>query len=52
MPFTVSTDMRGLKHIAGILLATVGVMFVLGALVSVFNPDPEFPPWMVARHST
>src|SRR6185436_14906914 len=39
--------MRVLKHIAGILLATVGVMFVLGAVVSVFNPDREVPLWMV-----
>jgi len=39
--------MRALKHIAGILLATVGVMFVLGAVVHVFDPDPELPLWMV-----
>ena len=39
--------MRALKHIAGIHLATVGVMFVLGAVVSVLDPDPEIPLWMV-----
>jgi hypothetical protein len=39
--------MRALKHIAGILLATVGVMFVLGAAASVLDPDPEIPLWMV-----
>jgi hypothetical protein len=39
--------MRALKHIAGILLAAVGVLFVLGALALVFNPDPEIPLWGV-----
>ena len=39
--------MRALKHIAGILLAAVGVLFALGAVVHVFNPDPEVPLWMV-----
>lgn len=39
--------MRALKHIAGILLAGVGVMFVLGTVISVFDPDPEVPLWMV-----
>lgn len=39
--------MRTLKHIAGIILATVGVMFVLSAVVCVFAPDPEVPMWML-----
>ena len=39
--------MRALKHIAGILLATVGVLFTLGAVVHVFDPDPEIPLWLV-----
>jgi hypothetical protein len=39
--------MKALKHIAGIVLATVGVMFALGAAVHVFDPDPEIPLWMV-----
>src|SRR6185369_9143716 len=39
--------MQALKHIAGILFATVGVMFVLGAVLQVCEPDPEFPLWMV-----
>ena len=38
--------MRALKHIAGILLAAVGVLFSLGAGVHVFDPDPEVPLWM------
>ena len=39
--------MKALKHIAGILLATVGVMFALGAVLHVFDPDPEIPLWMI-----
>ena len=39
--------MRALKHIAGILLATVGVMFLLSTFVLVFDPDPQVPLWMV-----
>ncbi len=39
--------MRSLKHIAGILLATVGVMFGLGAVIHVFDPNPEVPLWMI-----
>ena len=39
--------MKRLKHIAGILLAVIGVMFILGAVVHVFDPDPEVPLWMV-----
>jgi hypothetical protein len=40
--------MRALKHTAGVLLATVGVLFVLAAAMSVSEPDPEVPTWMVA----
>jgi hypothetical protein len=39
--------MRALKHIAGILLAAVGVLFVLALLTLVFDPDPEVPLWGV-----
>jgi hypothetical protein len=39
--------MRALKHITGILLATIGVMFVLGAVLSLFDPDPDVPLWIV-----
>ncbi len=39
--------MRALKHIAGVLLTTVGVMFVLGAIFHLFNPEPEVPLWGV-----
>jgi hypothetical protein len=35
--------MKTLKNIAGVLLATFGVMFALGALVRLFDPDPEIP---------
>src|SRR5678816_2641177 len=40
--------MKTLKHIGGILLATVGVMFVLGAITAAFDRDPEMLWWMVA----
>ena len=39
--------MRALKHIAGILLAAIGVLFVLALLTLVFDPDPEVPLWGV-----
>ena len=38
---------KSLKHVAGILLATIGVLFVLGAVSDVFRPDPEVPLWVV-----
>jgi hypothetical protein len=39
--------MKALKHIAGVLLATIGVVFVLGAIAPLFDPDAEVPLWMV-----
>ena len=39
--------MRTLKRISGILLATVGVLFVLAAVFCVFDPDPQIPLWTV-----
>lgn len=39
--------MRAMKHIAGILLTTVGVFFLLGTFVLVFHPDPQVPLWNV-----
>lgn len=39
--------MRALRHIAGILLAAVGVLFALGTIIHFFDPDPEVPFWMV-----
>ena len=37
--------MKALRHIAGVLLATVGVMFVLGSIDAVFG-DREVPLWI------
>jgi hypothetical protein len=37
---------RALRHIAGVLLATAGVLFALGAVSHFFDPDPEVPFWM------
>ena len=39
--------MKALKHITGILLAAVGVLFVLGAIAKLFGPDPGVPLWMI-----
>src|SRR5262245_5344960 len=39
--------MKVLKHITGILLATMGVFFVLGACALFFEPDPEVAWWTV-----
>ena len=39
--------MKALKHIAGILLATVGAFFILGSIGSLLERDPEIPLWMV-----
>jgi len=38
---------KALKRITGILLATVGTLFVLAAVAHLFNPDPEVPLWIV-----
>ena len=40
--------MRALRHTGGILLATVGVILLLAAGMSISEPDPEVPAWMVA----
>lgn len=37
--------MKILKHIAGILLATMGVFFVLASCALFLQPDPEAPRW-------
>ena len=39
--------MKALRHIAGILLATLGVMVGLGAVVELLNPASEIPQWLV-----
>lgn len=39
--------MRALRHITGVLLATVGFAFVLGAVALLVDRDPELSPWMV-----
>jgi peptidoglycan/LPS O-acetylase OafA/YrhL len=40
------TSMSVLKHIAGILLAAIGVLFALGAIAHFFDPEPDIPFWM------
>ena len=39
--------MKALKHIAGVLLATLGIAFVLAAVAAVSEPDPELSPWIL-----
>ncbi|MDB6023989.1 MAG: hypothetical protein JWM68_212 [Verrucomicrobiales bacterium] len=39
--------MKQLKYIAGILLATVAAMAVLGTISFLLNPDPDVPWWIV-----
>lgn len=39
---------RALKHTAGILLATVGVMFLMATAFSISEPEPDVPTWMLA----
>ncbi len=39
--------MKAVNHLAGLLLATIGVIFVLGSMAHFFDPDPEMPLWMV-----
>src|SRR2546421_11198551 len=39
--------MRALKHITGVLLATFGFAFILGAVALLVDRDPDLPPWMV-----
>lgn len=38
--------MRVLKHIAGILLAAIGVLFVLSTVANAFAPEPGMPLWI------
>jgi hypothetical protein len=38
--------LRGLKHLAGIFLATLGVMFVIGSIAHMLNPESDIPLWM------
>ena len=42
-----SRFMKILKHIAGILLATVGVMFFLGGVVRLLHPGKDEPLWLI-----
>jgi hypothetical protein len=37
-----------LRHLAGIILATLGVLLVLGAVIHLVEPDPEIESWVVA----
>ncbi len=39
---------KALKHIAGILLASVGVLFILSAIFLVFDTEQTAPLWTVA----
>jgi hypothetical protein len=39
--------LRALKHIAGILLAAAGVLFILGASSLFLDRDPDVPLWFV-----
>lgn len=39
--------MKPLRHIAGVLLATMGVFFVLAACALFFDPHRDVPWWMV-----
>ena len=39
--------MKILKHIAGILLATVGVMFSLGGIERLLHPGKDEPLWLI-----
>src|SRR5258708_5340314 len=39
--------MKALKHIAGILLATVGALFVLSSVDLFFARDREVSPWAI-----
>jgi len=39
--------MKALKHIGGILLATLDVTVVVGTIALLFEPDPEIPQWGV-----
>ena len=38
--------LRGLKHLAGILLATFGVMFVIGSIANMLDREADIPLWM------
>jgi Na+/melibiose symporter-like transporter len=40
--------MKALKYLAGITLATIGVVFTVGPVVDVFNPQSEWYWWMNA----
>jgi len=37
---------KALKHIAGVVLASVGVTLLLAAVMAVSEPDPEVSPWI------
>ena len=39
--------MKALKHIGGILLATIGVLFVLGTIAQAFDKESEIPGWLI-----
>jgi hypothetical protein len=39
--------MKALKHVSGILLATVAVVFVLGSVTQLTSNEPEIPAWGV-----
>jgi len=39
--------MKALKHIAGILLATIGVACTMGAVALIADPDPDLSPLAV-----
>src|SRR5436305_504910 len=39
--------MRALKHIMGVLLATVGFTFIIGTVALVVDRDPDLPLWIV-----
>ena len=40
-----NVGLKIVKHIAGILLAAVGVLFTLGSALLILEPDPEVPLW-------
>ena len=40
--------MKRLKYISGILLATFGVVFLLGSIAAALDRDAETPSWMIA----
>jgi hypothetical protein len=39
--------MKTVRHIAGVLLASVGIMFALGAIFAIADRGPDMPLWAI-----